>query len=269
MAAFLERHANELSCLKGYETKKLLGVGTQGTVLLMCRAKSECHAVKLQLVLNRERFERQVRIQAAFVPFAPVVWSSCLERVRNKDVGVIVMEAVTSTLDRVLAKDLTARQMQATVNGLHTMLEFARSRKLVHGDLAFHNIGVVQRRGVNKMVFIDFDRSSDAAYQAYPTLDALHLLGEFTRATRSGTQEHITKNNDQQLLKADRSAIVAIAGTRGQSARATDALWKDTYCAYCKAADVPCLADNACEPPKPKTHEPAKPKTRESKRKRK
>jgi hypothetical protein len=249
--AYIVRNASKVSCLQHFTNLTVLGQGSVGTVMLACRKASQCFAAKLSLVDDDEsqmRFEREIEMQKAFYPKAPDIISHCIDVFEKHKIGVIIMELIDRTLDVVLSTKQANRALFRVVADVDDLLRFARSRELVHGDLAFFNMAYVERKEGKELIFIDFDESSNL-YERFPVLDAIRLLLELHPSTRSQNTKPITKNNEAFLQKE------ALLRWRPQvplewekiDTKKLDEIWTAMFCAYCVAARVPCLSQTMCD----------------------
>lgn len=248
-ASFLRRNLNEVSCLKKYAVKEVLGEGTVGTVYLVCHGTQK-YAAKLQVLQNvndEVAFRNEVHLQKAFARKAPRIVGYCVETLKNKKIGAIIMEFVETELDRKLQHPQSDAELQRVIDDVASLLQFAQRKKLVHGDTALFNIGYVRRKHELEMIFLDFDRSSMAL--DFPKLDSLRLISELYPEYRSATTKAIDTHNQDFLLRnaVPRWREFGSLKNNEIARNNIDAAWTRMYCAYCAKAGVKCLDNDACE----------------------
>lgn len=212
----IRRALRKLVCLTSYDTFKFVAQGSVGAVFEITELSSRCCSAtseiklrvvesydgkrviaKIQIVTQPEEFEKEVQIQETFAPKSPIVLGHAMEKLGKYTFGVIVMEKLDCTLDAYLGQDLMAEEMAHVVLQLQSMLEFAQSKQLVHGDLALFNIGV-RVSAKPELVFIDFDKSKHC--KGFETLDQLRLAAECFRETRSCTTQPMQEHNLKFLI---------------------------------------------------------------------
>jgi hypothetical protein len=249
---FISDHMHKIHCLSRYNNRsELLGVGTVGTVFLMCEKKdsSQCHAVKIQLLnsnIERRLFHLERANQFAFSPFAPTIFQHCVQKLPGgREVGVVSMQPIDTELDEYLTKARTSAELRAVVSGITQALKFLVAQRLTHGDLALFNIAY----GDGKWQFIDFDRSSTKIYA--PAVDILRLISEWSVSSRSQGTKPIKRSNVKFIKKHGLPAWSALFPEVRIPASVGDInmAWEDAYENYCRSAGVLCLDGTAKTPP--------------------
>lgn len=248
---FIERHLDKISCLAAYRKSKLLGQGTVGTVVLMCQKANKCVAAKIQVLKDDEeeaRFHREATMQTAFAPKAPQVFGHCVDVVAGQKLGTLLMELVPMTLDKYLSETRTATELRRVVQQLVGLVKFAQDNKLVHGDTALFNIGLVSRqKGSPELIFLDFDRSSRVFDPPFRQLDALRLLIELDESTQSRGTVPTHPANIKVLQREAPRVLAKLVGLDPKAKASWDLAWTRAYCEYCEAADVLCLDAGTCK----------------------
>lgn len=247
-AAYILELAARTNCLQDYDSRKhrLLGVGTVGTVYLLCMAPDACHAVKLQLIttpLALATFKREAETQRLFYPAAPKVHRWCAEEIASENLvlGVIAMDTIASELDSYLQTRRSAEEMDNIVEGVTAIVASIGKRRYTHGDLALFNIAI---NSSGNIVLIDFDRASTDSFVFAPSVDWLRLIVECFPATQSKNTKKLDPNNLRFLQEVAVPIWAKMAGLdlrRYNTIDKIDELWVDEYEKYCRKAKVLCL----------------------------
>lgn len=232
--------ADDMKCIQGWRTSKVLGVGTVGTILLACKKRTECAAVKVQILGNRTEetsFKNELRNQKAFLPYAPEIYDWCITTKGKRKYGAIVMEILGDELDQWLAVKRSDKQLRDVGAQISTILSFMTDREITHGDLALFNMAFV--KGTNRLILLDFDRASTKVFNS--AVDYLRLHTELYHKTQSRNTKHTLESN----LKVLRDYLPEWAGIAGvarpRTVTTADRLWQDEYEEYCVAANIKCL----------------------------
>jgi hypothetical protein len=230
-----------ISCLGKYEYKGVLGQGSVGSVFLVVK-NNVFYAAKLELIETEEQehsYQKEIKYQQAFAPFAPNIIAHCLDVFPLFKVGAVVMELVVSTLDAVLAKPLRTNRLLEIVHDVKELLRFGQKNNLVHGDLALFNLGYVKREEGLQLVFMDFD-SSSSLFDLFPKLDSLRLILELYKDLRSEFTAKINKRNER-FLQQEAIAHWKQFGMLTKEEIAVENIdqnWTVMFSAYCKEANV-------------------------------
>lgn len=245
LETIMRQAAESIPCLEDWNIGELLGQGTVGTVFLSCKPKvrrKKCGAAKIQKLQTDEdvaQFEREVKSQKAFAPFAPKIFVDCqFEDEDGQRYGVILMELVGSTLDEYLVEERTPKELNKVRKDLEKILKFLRKKKLTHGDLALFNIGFRDK----DLILIDFDRSAVDMFN--PQVEFYRLQTEMYPSTRSEGTAEVEEKNMQYLQKNGLENWAQAAGIKPKKTSIeADQAWEEAYNTYCVEADVKCLAD--------------------------
>jgi serine/threonine protein kinase len=160
-----------------WSESRLVGQGSVGCVFV-----SGSTAFKVRIVQDELDFYHEVEMQNAFYPNAPKILDFGTQKVGKVCFGCIVMQKIDETLDIYLGKDLTESELNCVVQQLSALLKVANERNLVHGDLAFFNIGVSMRESLPVLEFIDFDDSRETT--SFKNLDKLRIASECFSVSR-------------------------------------------------------------------------------------
>jgi hypothetical protein len=239
----IRRYIPKLDCVRahGDETMEVLGNGSAGTVFLAC--EDVCVAIKIQVLLNKKHmdaFDKEVKNQRAFAPYAPKVLDTCTEKIGKYTFGVIIMELLKtdSELDKYLMLKRSKRELNDVIEGLNAALEFTIRKRITHGDLAFFNIA---QNAKGKWIFLDFDRSSTSVFA--PHVDYLRLRTELYARLRSTPTKKMNKSNIDYLLKTAIPIWTKLYKYKKKFDN-IDTLgeeWEKAYEKYCVRAHVKCL----------------------------
>lgn len=230
------------TCAHGWETEELLGKGTSGTVYMVRRRRTTA-ACKLQILKSasqKDKFDREIKNQHAFAPFAPRVLFHCAEKIgKNEWKAVIIMELIQVELDKWLSVERTPEELQDLVDQIAKLGKFCVRKKRTHGDLALFNIA---RTRDGRWIAIDFDRSSTTVFN--PNVDLYRLQMELGPAQyRSNGTKPLNEQNVRWLVKHGIPVwqkAWKLPNTR--NAKETNDYWTEQYDDYyCKKAKIPCL----------------------------
>ncbi len=199
---------------------RLVGQGSVGCVFV-----SGDIACKICIVEHESlAFYREVEMQEAFYPAAPKVLQFAVQKIGKLLYGCIVMERIDETLDVYLGRQLRIFELECILGQLQSLVDFAQSKNLVHGDLAFFNIGVRHSRGYPELLFIDFDDS--ATCLTFRNLDKLRIATEcFLPST--GTAPMKTTNVDFVVEHLIRKWFPS------KNPKQLNTLWKGMYTKFC------------------------------------
>lgn len=235
------------ACVNGWQLKRLLGVGTVGTVFMSCQSASKCAAMKIQVLKDADdlqSFTDELAKQTLFGKHAPQIYSSCIAEQKGTRYGIIVMEQLGMELDKYLASEvLSDAEIRKVGDGITTILKYCKKENITHGDLALFNIAFNSK---GKLVFLDFDR----AYRGFvPKVDFWRLFIELFPETQSSPTQKLHNEalfaNCERLRASLPDWAKALGLTRGVNYKLAptkaDELWVDTYQDYCKRAKVKCL----------------------------
>lgn len=234
---------DKVPCIRGWDVKKILGVGTVGTVFLSCEKKnsSRCAAMKVQVLANKKNtdsFHEELAKQAKFAPYAPRVYEKCIATDEKGHVfGIIIMEPLGLELDGYLSVKRTQDELDMIGGSIERILRFCHEKKITHGDLALFNIAF---NSDNKLVFLDFDRASSRGY--HPDVDFWRLFIELFESTRSNGTKPIVESNMKHLMRflplwanALGVSYVLVSPEQGEQ------IWIAAYEKFCRAENVKCL----------------------------
>jgi tRNA A-37 threonylcarbamoyl transferase component Bud32 len=158
----------------GLKVTRLLGSGKYGDVLALCTEKNGvCRALKIiAMEHNTENaIKKEVAMQrkAANLGFAPAVYAVCK---RDNNLFVL-MDKVDTTLDKRFQKKLSVVQVKKYFSMIQDIIENKLAKNhLVHGDLHYDNIGVVDSR----LVLLDFGFTRQCKKICNKEIDRLQLL---------------------------------------------------------------------------------------------
>lgn len=258
--AELKHIINNKGCLRGWEIKDLLGIGTVGTVLGICslRSSRECQAIKLQKVENRKQREtisRESRLQIMAAPHSPKVFNECFFYIGEQEWYAIIMEKLVGEMDAFLSQYQTNDVLDDVANQIITILEYLRSIKLIHGDLVWFNIGYVESKdnvsGI-RLVLIDFDRAAEnkgklaEKVKDAEEVDVLRLIGELDPrfCVQPPIMKKINLKNSKYLSEKLIEYAKQVYGGKfleDDFRDTVDDYWVDLYERYCVHAKIKCL----------------------------
>ncbi len=199
----IKRILSQLDCLKEYKSITYLTRGSIGDVFLVSSETQEFVA-KIQILYDLKtemQFNREVKMQTAFYPKSPFIVDFGMSKIGKYTFGTIIMEKLEFEMDHYLGQELTIDQLNNIIKEMYNLLQFAQSKKLIHGDTALFNLGLVKRNIVideistptSEWIFIDFDKSSECIN--FTNLDYLRLSMEFHPTIRSHGTKPIHDGN--------------------------------------------------------------------------
>lgn len=155
---------NILSVLKNYDIYEILGRGSYGVVVKMCKqGTNQCFAAKISKT-NRREFELEYIIQEKVYfetgltlrpAHRPVYFSD-----GNKTYGILLMELIYG--DMMVLSDFLERKLSLTTlkyifNQLIFLIDQMDKYKIIHGDMHFSNILIKDN---TQLLLFDFGLAS-------------------------------------------------------------------------------------------------------------
>ena len=257
---YLIDQINEEGCLEDWHITKLLGIGSVGTVFAVCESTCAscakiCAAIKIQFIDNpthEKTIKKESSFQKAAAPFAPKIIDECYFTIGRQKCYSIVMEKLDGEMDRWLMELKSKSILEDIAEQITSLLEYIRTKKLIHGDLVWFNLGYINDTtylsGI-RVILLDFDRSSLKLNTRFAKIDVLRLIMELYSSVATPVQKKINSNNSKHLkrmlISYGRSKygdiFNEIGGRGGLTARDIEESWVDLYENYCKEAKVKCL----------------------------
>lgn len=249
---YITKHLPNIKVLQKYKDPVFLAEGTVGSVYLVCKSKSECYAVKIQILYDQEeerQFLQEVLNQRDCYPKAPAIFLYSVEPIGMYNGGILVMEVTKGELDKFLEKKRSKTELDKVIQSVSDLLQFAKDKQMIHGDLALFNLSFVNRPESGKeLVFIDFDRASTKHFAKFQNLDSIRIISELYENSRSKNTKELNDFNVQYLMENG----IPIWKTFGNLTKKDidpsliDDRWTQIYCLYCKAAKIKCLDKSKC-----------------------
>ena len=160
---FIKRIVPKLECLQKYKSIKYVTHGSVGHIFSL---NDDCNVqwiAKIQILYNPKteiKFNQEIAMQTAFYPKSPQIIVSKICKIGKYTIGIIIMEKLQFELDYYLGQELTIEQLDTLIQNVKNLLEFAKSKNLIHGDTALFNLGRVKRLDENNQeklewIFID------------------------------------------------------------------------------------------------------------------
>lgn len=138
-----------------YTNLGILGIGENGTVYNMLSNTSNKEVAVKILECSYDEYQYEVQNQNMMYPFSCKIF----EHFYDSGYGIIVMQKCDQTLMEYLYIERTSGELLNITSCLVCLLQMLIDRKVIHGDLALFNIGVIEEHGDVLLVLLDFGES--------------------------------------------------------------------------------------------------------------
>lgn len=197
------------TCLSGgFELKKYIGSGENGSVYLICKSKADedenCRIIKIQQIHNERFIQNEIDMQKAFYArkLAPKIHNTCRFNKGKTKYIIIEMDPIVGTLESLLHKESNDDFLRSIMAWIINVMEKLCDNKLTHGDFHWRNIGYnVRPDGELDPVLIDFSWSSSKT--CYPRLELIQLLRTISLSKMHPKNEKYLEDNIYEIYTTE------------------------------------------------------------------
>jgi serine/threonine protein kinase len=186
-----------------YETINLLASGEQGQVYVVREIKTNCFYVCKKSNIEFLSHKNEVMSQKKMGRYAANIIESWFDFKENN--SYIIMEKAGDNLYDFLRYKRGYDVIESITHQLIEILDILQNKKIVHGDMAFFNIGVFTARGNTTVKLLDFgDSLMDCSPEVLrKELDFLRLWVEIycTNKKRSRNCDYNCHSSNIKIMK--------------------------------------------------------------------